>query len=153
MKKHTHPLILLLIFLQFLLGLGALFGGGALILAPDGSLLGMPLSVMQGAPFVNFFIPGLILFTLVGIFPLCIACGLWMRPAWTWPDAINSFKSMHWSWTGSLAAGAICIIWIAVELVWVYIAWIHVVYLAWGALILLLTLLPAVRKHYKRPLA
>lgn len=153
MKKHSHPLIPILIFLQFFLGLGALFGGGSLMLAPDGSLLGMPLSVMQGAPFADFFIPGLILFTLVGIFPLCITYGLWKRPGWNWPNAINPFKSMHWSWAGSLAAGAICIIWILVELFWVPFAWIHAVYLAWGAFILLITLLPAVRKYCKHPLA
>ncbi len=152
MSTNSKPPILaiILILLQFFLGIGAMFGGGALMLAPDGSLLGMPLSVMEGAPFANFFIPGLVLFTFVGLFPLCVAYSLWKLPSWRWPNAINPFKRAHWSWAGSLAAGAITVIWIVVELIWVPYAAIHGVYLAWGALILLLTLLPIVRKYTQR---
>lgn len=152
MSTHSKtPLpVIFLILLQFFLGVGAMFGGGALMLAPDGSLLGMPLSVMQGAPFADFFIPGLILFTIVGVFPLCVAYSLWKRPAWTWPDAINPFKRTHWAWAGSLAASVIVIIWILVELLWVPYAFIHGIYLAWGALILLLSLLPTVRQYARR---
>jgi hypothetical protein len=46
--------------------LGALFGGGALVLAPDGSLMGMPLSMLAGSPFATFFVPGLLLLVVVG---------------------------------------------------------------------------------------
>lgn len=152
MSTHNQlpPAARLLIGLQALLGLGAVFGGGALMLAPDGSLLGMPLSVMQGAPFADFFIPGLILFAVVGIFPLCVAYSLWKRPAWSWPNAINPFKRTHWAWAGSLAAGVDILTWILVELFWVPFAFIHGIYLGWGVLILLLTLLPVVRRTYTR---
>lgn len=149
-QSKTPLPVIILILLQFLLGVGAMFGGGALMLAPDGSLLGMPLDVMQGAPFANFFIPGLILFSLVGVFPLCAAYSLWKLPAWTWPDAINPFKRTHWAWAGSLAAGAIVVIWIVVELIWVPYAAIHGVYLGWGVLILLFSLLPVVRQYARR---
>jgi hypothetical protein len=139
-----------LIWLQFLLGFGAIVSGGMLMLAPDGSLLQMPLSVMLNSPFPNFFVPGMILCVLLGIFPMCVAYGLWKRPGWNWPDAINPFKLMHWSWSGSLAAGVMVSIWLTVELIWVSIGFLHILYYAWSGLILLITLLPATRKYYQR---
>ena len=47
-----RPLVLwLLIVLQFLLGLGAIVGGGVFILAPDGHLMQIPLDLLKGTPF------------------------------------------------------------------------------------------------------
>jgi len=63
----------LAIVLEVFLGIGALFGGGALILAPDGHLLGMPTKLLAGSPFPNFLVPGIILFTFVGLAPLLAA--------------------------------------------------------------------------------
>src|ERR1700682_6332792 len=63
----------LAIVLEVFLGLGALFGGGAFTLAPDAHLLGMPASLLAGSPFPSYLVPGIILFTLVGIAPLLAA--------------------------------------------------------------------------------
>lgn len=142
-------LIGVLIWLQILLGFGAIVSGGMLMLAPDGSLLQMPLSVMQDSPFPNFFVPGMILCVLLGVFPMCVAYGLWKRPGWSWPDAVNPFKRMHWSWAGSLAAGVMVSIWLTVELIWVEVFFLHILYYAWSGLILLITLLPGTRKYYR----
>jgi hypothetical protein len=138
-----------LIILQILLGLGALAGGAVLILAPDGSILHMPVSIMQNSPFHSFLLPGLILFTFVGIFPCAVAYSLLKLPGWKWPNAINPFKQFHWSWAASLAAGIIATIWITVEVMFMAIAAIHIVYWCWGWLIVLLTLLPGVRNYCK----
>ena len=43
------------------LGIGAAAGGAALVAGPDGSVMHMPLSWLDGSPFPNFFLPGLIL--------------------------------------------------------------------------------------------
>jgi hypothetical protein len=138
----------LLIVLQVLLGLGALAGGGAFILAPDGHLIQMPLSNLKDSPFRDFLIPGVLLFTFVGIFPLGVAYSLWRLPARRWPDALNPFKDLHWSWAGSLAAGAIIIIWITVQVLLIRaVAFLHILYWAWGVLLLVLTLLPSVREY------
>jgi hypothetical protein len=59
--------------LEIFLGLGALFGGGAFILAPDGHLLGVPTKLLAGSPFSSYLVPGIILFTLVGVAPLLAA--------------------------------------------------------------------------------
>ena len=63
----------LAVVLEVFLGLGALFGGGALILAPDGHLLGMPVKLLAGSPFPSFLVPGIILFGLIGVAPLMAA--------------------------------------------------------------------------------
>ncbi len=44
-------------------GLGALAGGSLLVAAPDGRLMDMPVEIMHGV-FIDFLIPGLILFGL-----------------------------------------------------------------------------------------
>jgi len=67
--------------LEIFLGIGALFGGGLLILAPDGRLLGMPTTLLSGTPFRSFLVPGLCLFVFVGIAPLVAAAMILRRQA------------------------------------------------------------------------
>jgi len=140
----------ILFLLQILLGVGAVIGGAILVAAPDGHLLQMPLSMLQYSPFPNFLIPGVILTTLLGIYPLGVAYSLRKRPAWRWPNVINPFKRTHWSWAGSLAAGVIVVIWIIVEVIMLRsVKFLHVLYFVWGIALVLLTLAPAVQRHYK----
>lgn len=140
-----------LIVLHVLLGVGAVISGGLLMAAPDGRLMQMPVSMLRYSPFANFLIPGAILFTLLGVYPLGVAYGLWKRPGWRWPDEINPFKGIHWSWAGSLAAGAVVVIWIVVEVIMLRaFEFLHALYLVWGIVLVVLTLLPEVRRHYAR---
>lgn len=57
---------LLLIALHLFVGIGALFGGLAAILDPQ-EPLGMPADILVNSPFTNFLIPGIILFTVIGL--------------------------------------------------------------------------------------
>jgi len=66
MKRKLPRNILLL--LLGILGLGAIGGGAAFIISPDGKLMGMPLSVLNRSPFSSFLFPGIILF-LVPLLP------------------------------------------------------------------------------------
>ncbi len=148
-KGSVRPTIVrLLIGLHVFLSIGALFGGGAFILAPDGHLIQMPFSHLQKSPFPNFLVPGILLFTFLGIYPLMVAYSLWKMPAWHWPDMINPFRHMQWSWSGSLAAGVIVLIWITAEILWVPFGIVHIFFLAFGAILLGCTLLPDVRRIY-----
>ena len=61
--------ILLLAFL----GIGALGGGAALVAAPDGSIMHMPVSILDGSPFPDFLAPGLILGGLFGLGSFAVA--------------------------------------------------------------------------------
>jgi len=67
--------------LEILLGIGALFGGGQFVLAPDGHLIGVPLKMLAGTPFRSFLVPGLLLFTFVGVAPVVAAAITVRRPA------------------------------------------------------------------------
>lgn len=151
-NARARPLaVWLLIALLILLGVGAVPSGALLILAPDGHLMQMPVSMLEHSPFSNFLIPGVILFTLLGIYPLVVAYSLWKRPGWRWPDAINPFKDAHWSWAASLAAGGVLVIWILVEVIMLRaFVFLHALYLAWGIALVLLPLLPAVQRYCAR---
>ena len=61
--KLVYPL---LFALHIFVGVGALFGGMAPILNPQ-ELLGMPVEALKNAPFADYLIPGIILFTIIGL--------------------------------------------------------------------------------------
>ncbi len=52
--------------MHFFIAVGALFGGIAGMLNPYDPL-GIPVDLLEGSPFSNYFIPSLILFTVIGI--------------------------------------------------------------------------------------
>jgi len=70
---------------------------------------------------------------------------------WRWPDILNPFKQQHWSWTGSLAAGVILVIWITAQVFLIRaVAFLHYLYWGWGLLPVSLTLLPSVKRYHQR---
>ncbi len=117
------------------------------MIKPDGSFIQMPLTLIQGSPFPNFLIPGLVMLLFLGIYPTLIAYGVWKKPAWHWPNLFNPSKTYHWSWAGSLADGVVLFIWLTVELIWVEYFILHTIYYVWSGLLILLTLLPAARNY------
>jgi hypothetical protein len=142
----------ILIFLLVFIGVGALISGPMLFLAPDGHLMKLSVDMLQGTPFTNFLIPGLVLFLFVGIFPILVSYGLLRQPSWQWAEAINVCKKYHWSWTASWAAGVIMLIWIIVETSLLgYVSFLQPVITVWGVAIITLTLLPNVRRYYTSP--
>ncbi len=69
MNRYGRWTVGLLVFLA----LGALGGGAALVAAPDGSIMQMPPSLLEGSPFKDYLIPGLILGGLFGAGSLVVA--------------------------------------------------------------------------------
>jgi hypothetical protein len=140
-----YPLCLIHLFLA----VGALYGGGSLILSPDGSLLGMPAGSVANSPFGNFLIPGLILFIFNGLFPLFILTGLIWKPDWRWANALNIYPDRHWAWAYSLYSGIIVIIWITVQLVYVPPFILQPIFIGVGLAILILSLTPGVMRFFQ----
>ncbi|HEX2863531.1 MAG TPA: hypothetical protein VHN99_03095 [Deinococcales bacterium] len=136
------PIPLILVVLLVLLGLGALFGGAALMLAPDGSPFGMPRSMLDRTPFTSFLIPGLLLFLVNGVFPLVTAYGLARRPRWTALDRLG-VDGRHWADTTAALQGLALIVWTGYE----FFCWgpVAVVlgYMALGVVLLALAAAPA----------
>jgi hypothetical protein len=88
--------------LEIALCVGALGGGAALILGPRGEILPLPMSALQGSPFNSYRIPGLILFSVLGLGPLGAAFLVWRRHELA-PIA-------------AFIAGAALLIWVAVQI-------------------------------------
>lgn len=65
--------------LEIFLGVGAIGGGAALILGPRGENIPLPISALAGTPFGTYLVPGLILFTVLGVGPLGAAALAWRR--------------------------------------------------------------------------
>ncbi len=140
----------LLIFLLAFLGLGAIFGGTVLIISPSGRLFGMPLSMLKNSPFNNFLLPGIILITILGIFPAVLSVVLVKKPANKLAELFNFYKDMYWGWTYSIYAAFALIIWIQSEMTFLHaVHWLHSVYMFLAIAILFVALLPQVRNHYK----
>jgi hypothetical protein len=140
-----------LLFLLAFLGVSALFGGGVLIISPSGRLLGMPLSMLDKSPFTDFLIPGLILFIILGLTPCLLAFGLLKSPVSALAQRLNLYSDMHWAWTGSIYVAFALIIWIQVEMIFLYgIHWSQTFYMFLAVVVLFVALLPALRTLYKK---
>jgi hypothetical protein len=123
-------------------------GGLLLMMKPDGSLMGMTLDWLQNAPFKNYFIPGLILFSTLGLFTLFTLAGLVFKMEQKWFNLLNVYKDRFWAWTYSLYIGIIAIIWITVQLVMTQYFWIQPVIIFNGVLIIISVMHPAVIKKF-----
>ncbi|QVK18599.1 hypothetical protein KHQ81_02460 [Mycoplasmatota bacterium] len=71
MKEKT--LYLCLVIIHSFVGIGGLCGGFGIILDPSGECNGVTTDLLKNAPFDDFFIPGLILFFLIGFCDLIVA--------------------------------------------------------------------------------
>lgn len=151
-RPHKKPFAcILLIILQISLGTGAVVGGLGLSIDPSGELIQMPTEFLETSPFSNFFIPGLVLFFTLGIFPLVVSIGLIRKKPWTLADKLNLFSEKHWSWAYSLYTGFVLVCWITLQVYFIQrVGLVHVVYIFWGLLILAITLLPPVQKYYAK---
>jgi hypothetical protein len=87
--------------LEVVLAIGALGGGLILMLAPRGEILPLPLSALAGSPFDTYFVPGMILFGVLGFGPLVA-----VRLAWTRHPAAP---------VAAFVVGAGLLIWVGVE--------------------------------------
>ena len=56
-----------------MLGLGALAGGVALVMKPDGSVMRFDVALLAGSPFSDYLVPGLILGGLFGVGSFVVA--------------------------------------------------------------------------------
>ncbi len=100
--KKTFTIYLLIVFIA-LQGISGLFGGLSLVIDPSGEMIGLPTSWLEGSYFQDYLIPGIILLTILGIFPLLILAGL-----------INGTKR---SLLNARLIGYAVVIWIGVEII------------------------------------
>lgn len=146
-KTARNILVILLAFL----GVGAIFGGGVFIISPSGELFGMPLSMLVNSPFNNFLIPGIILFSVLGLVPIAITFALIKRPEYKLAELFNFYKDMYWAWTYCIYIAFALIIWIQLEMTFLSaVHWSHTLYMFFAIAIIFVALLPQVRSYYKK---
>ncbi len=149
MKTKTSRNILQ--FLLAFLGIGALFGGGVLIISPSGKLMGMPLSMLANSPFKDFLIPGIILFSVLGLIPCLLVLALIKNRENMFAEQFNFFNDMYRSWSFSIYIAFVIIIWIQLEMVFLNaVSWLHTFYMFLAICIIFVALLPSVRNFYKK---
>lgn len=150
MQTKGRPVaVTLLYILLVFLGVGAIGGGGMLVVDPSGDLMKMPTSMLVRSPFSDFLIPGILLLIIFGLVPLLILYGLFKRPQWRWADALNPFKELYSFWALSLYIGFGQIIWIMVQTYMLNsVSIVHLVYVSLGLLIQAVTLLPSVQRYF-----
>ena len=147
---QSRILIFFLVFALAIESISGIYGGLTLILDPSGGILRMPISLLDGTIFKNFLIPGIILFSLIGLFPLFLIYPLLAKPTWPFMDNLNIYKSYHWAWTCTLYNSIILISWINIQLMILNEgAVIHGIVGFWGTLILVLVLTPPVKRFYR----
>jgi hypothetical protein len=148
MKANAAKNIFL--FLLAFLGVGALFGGGVLIIFPSGKLFEMPLNLLQNSPFHDFLFPGIILFTVLGLAPCFLVFALLTKPKSAFAEFFNFFKDFYWAWSYSIYVAFALIIWIQVEMAYIQsVHWSHTLYMFWAIAIIFVALLPQIRNLYK----
>jgi len=149
-REKLPPVVMLLFDLLLFLGVGGFAGGAALLLGPDGHIMGFAPDLLKGTPFTNYFIPGLLLFLFVGIYPFFTAYSLYNRPDWRLPTQLNPFKKMHWVWAACFLAGAFVSIWIMAQMAYLgYISNLQPLYFIFGLVIITLTLSSNVRRYFQ----
>jgi hypothetical protein len=146
MKRPLETWIL--VALLVMLAINAFYGGVSLMLAPDGSLLGMKPGWLNNSPFSNYFIPGLLLLIFNGILPLLTISGLITRNK-TWFSWLNIYPNRCWGWTFALYCGVITNIWIIVQQLMAEYFILQTIIAALGLLVLISALLPRIMNFYE----
>ena len=110
----------ILFALHLVVGIGALAGGLAAITNPNNPL-GAPTSMLKNSPFTNFLIPGILLFTIIGLGNILSSLTLY-------------FKSKFQGYISSTFTFAL-VIWIIVQCVMLRdVVFLHVLFFIIGLL-------------------
>ncbi len=129
---------------------GALYGGYSMIIDPTGEKLKFPAGMLDNTIFPDYLIPGIILFTLLGILPLFLAYSLLFKPDWHIFNFLNIYAGYHWAWTYTLYMSILLVLWINIQMILINIgSVIQGVTGLLGSFILILTLMPRVKRQYR----
>ena len=122
----------LYVMLAAFLSLSALSGGYVLCNDPSGKAMLLSLDWLEPTPFKNYFIPGVILFCVLGVYPLLVIYGL------------LAHANGYGVWIATVLLGVATLVWLLVEVL--MIGFVHPVLLilqvAYGLLGLSLFVLP-----------
>lgn len=129
MKVSYRTMLILHVFV----GIGAMAGGMAAILNPL-SPFTMPVETLKNSPFDNFLIPGIILFTIIGLGNI-------------FGGVMLAFKSRFKEYSSGIFGGAL-VIWIIVQCIMIRaVAFLHVLFFFIGLIQFALAAIIIFNKH------
>lgn len=103
--KSTNILPFVTAALLLFVGIAAVAGGLGVLLDPSGESLGVSVDLLMDSPFKNFLIPGIVLFTIIGLTNLLVS--------------FLTFKQHLLSGGATIILGFIMIIWIVLQVYWI----------------------------------
>jgi hypothetical protein len=134
--------------LLLFIAIGALPAGILLMAAPHGDPMGMSGAWIESTPFGalgGWFLPGLVLFCLIGLGSLFASYAIVALPEWPALQRLTPFRSSHWAWALLLAEGATLMIWIAVQVMLMPSFFLQPTVFVIGLLLVLLAWTPSMR--------
>jgi uncharacterized BrkB/YihY/UPF0761 family membrane protein len=137
-REQTSRPFSLWLYLAGALGLGAsaLFGGGMLVRDPTGASMEMPVEWLGGTPFPDYLVPGLLLFTVLGVGSFVVTYGLLRR--------------RDWALTAAVGLGVALVGWLVVQMVLIQMFHpFHVIYGGLGVALVLLATRPSMREYLR----
>jgi hypothetical protein len=127
MTLKPSQIAVALAVLQVATAVSAFAGGLSLAIAPDGDIMGMSTDILEGSPFNDFLVPGLVLLFGVGGSMLLGGIAVW--------------RSWRWGYAMAFAAGAVMVGWITVQVFIINeVNILHYVYWTAGTVTMLLAL-------------
>lgn len=102
--RRKKKLFIVLGIVQVFIALGAFPAGILFLLEPDGSMMGMDLSLLGDAPFSDYTIPALFLLIVLGIGNALAA--------------LFSFLYLDLSGKAGIALGLVLMTWIGIQMYW-----------------------------------
>lgn len=107
--------------LQLFICIGAVPAAIGFIVKPDGSSLGMSVSLLKESPFEDFLIPGIVLLFLIGFGSIF--------------GSFLSFKQHRFSGKLTIILGFVLIIWISAQVYWIgSVSWLQPVFFVIGVI-------------------
>ncbi len=146
-KRHISTWFL--VSLLMVLAVGGASGAAMFFYSPDGSRIGMT-EMLQSLPVGSLVLPGLVLLVVMCLIPALLAYGIVSRPSWRWAQRLLGWRSLHWSWWGSVLEGVILVLWLVVQATYIgFRAPAQYFTAVLTLLILVVALMPSARRTFR----
>jgi hypothetical protein len=151
MTRTTRPFALYLVTLCLLfLALNALPVGLMMVTDSSGAALGMTTDWLAQSPFPNYLVPGLFLFTVIGLGSVALLVALWLRPKADGLSELVRATHEHWAWALTVAFGGLLIAWIVIQALMLRMFHpMQIAIAAIGLVIAGIAFLPSMRQYLK----
>jgi hypothetical protein len=119
-----------LIVIELISSVVAIACGLTFMTDPSGKSVGVNVEMLEDTPIGDYTLVGILLFAGFGIIPLAISWGLVTKKPWSVADFVTKWSSRTWAWTGALIIAVIEVFWMILEIPFIGVFPITVVWAA-----------------------